>query len=146
MKDLVSNKKAFHDYEILQTYEAGIVLKGSEIKSLKNYSGSLQDSYVDIKNDELWLTNSYIAPYKFATTYVHKERRKRKLLMHKSEISKIKRQVQEKGLALIPLSIYLKKAKAKVKIALARGKKAYDKRAKLKEKAQKREIQKATKF
>ncbi|NGX63398.1 MAG: SsrA-binding protein [Candidatus Anoxychlamydiales bacterium] len=146
MKDLVSNKKAFHDYEILQTYEAGIVLKGSEIKSLKNYSGSLQDSYVDIKNDELWLMNSYIAPYTFATTYVHKERRKRKLLMHKSEISKIKKQMQEKGIALIPIAIYLKKAKAKVKIALARGKKAYDKRAKLKEKAQKREIRKATKF
>ena len=88
--------------------------------------------------------NSYIAPYTFATTYVHKERRKRKLLMHKSEISKIKKQMQEKGIALIPIAIYLKKAKAKVKIAL--GKKAYDKRAKLKEKAQKREIRKATKF
>ncbi len=140
MKDLVQNKKAYHDFEILQTFEAGIVLLGSEIKALKNHLASLQDSYVDIKNDELWLINSYIAPYKFSTTFPHKERRKRKLLMHKKEILKIKRKIQEKGFTLIALSIYLKKSRAKVKIALAKGKKAYDKRAKLKEKAQKREI------
>ncbi|NGX34040.1 MAG: SsrA-binding protein [Candidatus Anoxychlamydiales bacterium] len=140
MKDLVQNRKAFHDYEILETFEAGIVLLGSEIKSLRDHSASLQDSYVDLKDNELWLINSYIAPYKFAKTDSHKERRKRKLLMHKKEILQIKRQVHEKGTALIPLSIYLKKSKAKVKIAVARGKKAYDKRAKLKEKAQKKEI------
>ena len=140
MKDLVSNRKAFHDYEILETYEAGIALLGSEIKSLREHSGSLQDSYVDIKNNELWLVNCYIAPYKFAATYPHKDRRRRKLLMHKREILKIQRQVREKSTALIPLSIYLKKSKAKVKIAVARGRKAYDKRAKLKEKAQKKEI------
>ncbi len=140
MKDLVQNRKAFHDYEILETFEAGIVLLGSEIKTLRDHSASLQDSYVDLKDNELWLINSYIAPYKFAKTDSHKERRKRKLLMHKKEILQIKRQVHEKGTALIPLSIYLKKSKAKVKIAVARGKKAYDKRAKLKEKAQKKEI------
>lgn len=140
MKDLVSNRKAYHDYEILETYEAGLALLGSEIKSLRDHSGSLQDSYVDIKDDELWLINCYIAPYKFAATYPHEERRKRKLLMHKKEILKIKRQVHEKGVSLIPLSIYLKKSRAKIKIAVARGKKAYDKRAKLKEKAEKKEI------
>lgn len=140
MKDLVSNRKAFHDYEILETYEAGIVLMGSEIKSLRNHTGSLQDSYVDLQDDELWLKNCYIAPYKFSTFDSHEDRRKRKLLMHRKEIMKIKRQIHEKGVTLIPLSIYLKKSKAKVKIAIARGKKAYDKRAKLKEKAQKKEI------
>lgn len=140
MKDLVQNRKAFHDYEILETYEAGIALLGSEIKSLREHSGSLQDSYVDIKDNELWLVNCYIAPYKFATSTSHNDRRRRKLLMHKKEILRIQRQTHEKGVTLIPLSIYLKKSRAKVKIAIARGKKAYDKRAKLKEKAQKKEI------
>jgi SsrA-binding protein len=146
VKELVSNRKAYHDYEILQTYEAGIVLLGSEIKSLKNHGGSLQDSFVDIKNNELWLINCSIAPYKFSKSYIHEERRKRKLLMHKKEIIKLKRQMHEKGIALIPLSIYLKNATAKVKIAIAKGRKTYDKRAKLKEKVQKKEIQKALKY
>jgi SsrA-binding protein len=146
VQDLVSNRKAFHDYEILETYEAGIALLGSEIKSLRNHGGSLQDSYVEIKNDELWLINSSIISYKFSASFVHEERRKRKLLMHKTEINKLKRKVQEKGLAIIPLSIYLKDGRAKVKIAIAKGKKAYDKRAHLKEKSEKREIQKALKY
>jgi len=146
MKELVSNRKAYHDYEILQTYESGIVLLGSEIKSLRNHGGTLQDSFVDIKNQELWLINSSITPYKFSGAFVHEDRRKRKLLMHKNEIIKLKRQIQEKGLTIIPLSIYLKNGRAKIKIALAKGKKAYDKRSKLKEKAQKREIQKALKY
>ncbi len=146
MQDLVSNRKAYHDYEIVETHEAGIVLLGSEIKSLRNHGGSLQDSYVEIKNEELWLINSCIIPYKFSGSFIHEERRKRKLLMHKNEIVKLKRKVQEKGLTIIPLSIYLKDGKAKVKIAVAKGKKAYDKRAHLKEKSEKREIQKALKY
>lgn len=146
MKDLVSNKKAYYNYAILETFEAGLVLLGSEIKSLRNHGGSLQDAYVDIKNDELYLINCFIAPYKFSGVFPHKEKRNRKLLMHKKEILKIKRQIAEKGVTLIALSIYLKNGKAKVKIAIAKGKKAYDKRAKLKEKAIKKEIQKATKY
>lgn len=145
MQDLVSNRKAFHDYEILETYEAGIVLLGSEIKSLRDNGGSLQDSYVEIKDDELWLINSSIISYKFSASFTHEERRKRKLLMHKTEIVKLKRKVQEKGMTIIPISIYLKDGRAKVKIAIAKGKKAYDKRAHLKEKSEKREIQKALK-
>ncbi|MBN2479179.1 MAG: SsrA-binding protein SmpB [Parachlamydiales bacterium] len=140
--DLVKNKKAFFDYEILETYEAGIALLGSEIKSLRNHSGSLQDSYCEIINGEIWLLNSHIPQYKFTTSFTPSEKRKRKLLLHKSEILKIEKQTREKGNTIVPLAIYLKNRRAKVKIAVAKGKKAYDKRAKLKEKAQKSEISK----
>jgi SsrA-binding protein len=143
--ELVSNRKAFHDYEVLETYEAGLVLLGSEIKSLRNHGGSLQDSYIEIKNNEMWLLNCHISQYSFSTSFVHEERRRRKLLMHKSEILKLHKKVKEKGLALIPLSIFLKNRKAKVKVAVAKGKKAHDKRAKMKEKEHKKQIQKAIK-
>jgi SsrA-binding protein len=140
--ELVSNRRAFHDYEILDSYEAGIVLLGTEIKSLRNHGGSLQDAYVDVKGNALWLLNASIAPYKFGTIHNHEERRPRKLLMHKSEIEKLRKQVAEKGLTLIPLAIFLnKKGIAKARIAVAKGKKAYDKRAALKERESKRAIQ-----
>jgi SsrA-binding protein len=140
-QELVSNRKAFFHYEILETWEAGIALYGSEIKSLRNHGGSLQDAYVDAKGHELWLLHATIAPYTFTRTFSHEERRPRKLLLHKKEIEKIRRAVVEKGVVAIPLSIYLNaKGIAKVKIALAKGKKAYDKRAALKEKEQKRAI------
>ena len=141
MDDLVSNRRARHNYEILDTFEAGIVLQGTEIKSLRNHGGSLQDAYVDVRGHELWLLNASIAPYSFGNLYNHEEKRERKLLMHKREIEKLRKSTAEKGLAIIPLSIYLKKGKAKVKIAIAKGKKSYDKRAALKEKEHKREIQ-----
>lgn len=141
--ELVSNRRANFDYEILETFEAGIVLVGTEIKSLRNHGGSLQDSYVDARSEELWLMNSNIAPYAFGNIHNHEDRRPRKLLMHKREIAKISKQVVEKGLSLIPLSIFLKKGIAKVKIAIAKGKKAYDKRAALKERDAKRDIQRA---
>jgi SsrA-binding protein len=139
--ELVSNRRAGFDYEILETFEAGIVLVGTEIKSLRNHGGSLQDSYVDVRGEALWLMQSSIAPYSFGNIHNHEDRRPRKLLMHKREIAKISKQVAEKGLALIPLSIFLKKGIAKVKIALAKGKKNYDKRAALKEKDSKRSVQ-----
>ena len=140
--ELVSNRRAYHDYEVLDTYEAGIILLGTEIKSLRNHGGSLQDAYVDVKGNALWLLNSSIAPYSFGNIHNHEERRPRKLLMHKNEIEKLRRQVAEKGLTLIPLSIFLnKKGIAKVRIAVAKGKKAYDKRAALKERESKRAIQ-----
>jgi len=144
MADLVSNRRAFHDYEILETFEAGIILLGTEIKSLRNHGGSLQDSYVDIRKDELWLINSSIAPYSFGNINNHPERRERKLLMHHREIEYLDRLLQEKGLTLIPLSIYFnKKGIAKVKIASAKGKKTYDKRAAIKKREDTRAMERA---
>lgn len=142
-KELVSNRKAHHNYQILETFEAGLVLLGSEIKSLRNHGGALQDAYVDIKSEPPRLLEASIAPYAKGGTGVfnHEERRARPLLLHKKEIATLRKKVQEKGLVIIPLSIYLnQKGFAKVKIALARGKKLHDKREALKEKSQKREM------
>lgn len=144
-KELVSNRKAFHHYEILDTFEAGIVLQGTEIKSLRSQTGSLQEAYVKIKEGELWLIGSSIPPYRFGNIYNHEEKRERKLLMHKREITNLKEAIQEKGLTVIPLSMYLKKGIVKVKIATARGKKTHDKRAATKEKEEKRRMQRAMK-
>jgi SsrA-binding protein len=141
--ELVSNRKATHDYEVLETFEAGIVLLGSEIKSLRNHGGSLQDAYVDVRGQEVTLLNSSIAPYSHGGVFNHEDKRPRKLLLHKREIERLRRLVQEKGLAVIPLSIFLKKGIAKVRIAVAKGKKAYDKRAALKERDDKRSMQRA---
>lgn len=144
--ELVSNRKAGHDYEILETFEAGVVLKGTEIKSLRNHGGSLQDAFVDIRGTELWLLNSSIALYSFGNIHNHEEKRARKLLMHKREVEKLRRLKMEKGLQIIPLCIFLnKKGIAKVKIATAKGKKTYDKRAALKEREDKRSVQRAMK-
>jgi SsrA-binding protein len=144
--ELVSNRRATHDYEILETFEAGIVLLGTEIKSLRNHGGSLQDSYVLISesNDPI-LKNASIAPYKFGNVFNHEEKRDRKLLLHKREIAKLKSLSTEKGLTLIPLALYLKGGFVKVKIAVARGKRSYDKRAALKEREHKRDIDRALK-
>jgi len=139
--ELVSNRRATYDYEILETFEAGIILLGSEIKSLRNHGGSLQDSYVDVRKQEILLLHSSIAPYSHGGVFNHEERRPRKLLLHKREIEKLRRLIQEKGLTVIPLSIFLsKKGIAKVRIAVAKGKKSYDKRAALKEKDDRRSI------
>ena len=132
--ELVSNRKAGHHYEILETFETGIVLLGTEIKSLRSHGGSLQDAFVDVQRGELWLLQSSIAPYSFGNIHNHEERRPRKLLMHHQEIEKLRRMKAEKGLQIIPLSIYLNsKGIAKVKICLARSKKAHDKRESIKE-------------
>lgn len=143
--DLVSNRKAGHEYEILDTWEAGIILLGTEIKSLRNHGGSLQDAFVDVRGAEPWLLQANIAPYSFGNVHNHEERRPRKLLLHKREFEKIRRLSQEKGLAVIPLGIYLKKGIAKVKIALAKGKKLHDKRSSLKEKEDRKSIDRAKK-
>lgn len=139
--ELVSNRKAGHDYEILETFEAGIILLGTEIKSLRNHGGSLQDAFVDVRGPDFLLVNSSIAPYTFGNLFNHEEKRARKLLMHKREIEKLRSTVIQKGLSLIPLSIYLKKGIAKVKIALAKGKKSYDKRSALKEREHRRSME-----
>jgi len=144
--ELVSNRRAYHDYEILETFEAGILLLGTEIKSLRNHGGSLQDAYVLVtEGGSVILKNSSIAPYRFGNIHNHEEKRERKLLLHKGEISKLKKSAQEKGLALIPLSLYLKKGLVKVKLAICRGKKAHDKRAALQAKEHKRAIDRALK-
>jgi SsrA-binding protein len=139
-KEIVSNRKAFFQYEILDTFEVGIQLVGTEIKSLREHGGSLQESYVVVENGELWLIGSSIAPYSHGGIYNHEERRKRRLLAHKREIARIGAAIQEKGLTCVALSMYLKRGMAKVKVALAKGKKVHDKREAMKEKEEKRTI------
>lgn len=141
--ELVSNRKATYEYEILDTWEAGIVLVGTEIKSLRNHGGSLQDSYVLVSRGEVILKNASIAPYKFGNLFNHEERRDRKLLLHKREIEKLYTLSQEKGLTLIPLGMFLKNGFVKVKIACCRGKKMHDKRAAIKEREHKKAIDRA---
>lgn len=144
-QDLVRNRRSFHDYEILDTYEAGIVLTGTEIKSLRANDASIQEAYVKIVAGEAWLIGCYIAPYKFGNVFNHEERRDRKLLMHAYEIKKLKEATREKGLTLVPLAIYLKKGRAKISVGLAKGKKSHDKRHAIKEKEEKRRMDRTTK-
>lgn len=144
--DLVSNRRAFHDYEILDTYEAGIVLQGSEIKSLRNNGGSLAEAYVRVIDKEPLLLGCNIALYSHGNIHNHKEKRDRKLLLHKREIAKIEQALQEKGLTCVPIAIYLKNGRAKVKIGIGKGKKTFDKRHALKERDEKREMDKIKKM
>jgi SsrA-binding protein len=144
-KELISNKKAGFQYEILDTLETGIALLGTEIKSLRDHGGSLQDAFISIEKGELWLLNASIAPYRFGNIHNHEERRKRKLLAHKREILRLYSQVNEKGLTCIPLSLYLKNGRVKVKIALAKGKKLHDKREAIQKREDDRSIQRAMK-
>ena len=143
--DLVTNRRASYDYELLDTYEAGIILTGTEIKSLRNHGGSLQEAYVRIFGSEVWLVGCHIAPYNFGNIHNHEERRDRKLLLHKREIAKLKTATQEKGLAIVPLSIYLSQGYAKLRIAIARGKKSYDKRHAIKARDEKKRMEQAQK-
>ncbi len=141
MKIIATNKKAYNDYEIIDKYEAGIILQGSEVKSVRNGSFNLKDSYCRIKNGEMFLYNAYIAPYKPATYNNHEPERVRKLLLHKREIIKLNSKVKERGLTIIPLKVYLnKKGLVKIEIALAKGKREYEKKQKIKERTIKKEI------
>lgn len=130
--ELVSNRSASHHYELLEKFEAGVSLLGTEVKSLRENQGSLQESYIKIKGNELWLVGAHIAHYTYGNMQNHEEKRERKLLMHKNEIMRLKAKVNEKGLTLVPLSMYLTKGKIKLLIALGKGRKAYDKRQKIK--------------
>lgn len=143
--EIVSNRRARHDYEILETFEAGIVLQGTEIKSIRTHGASLQEAYVRVINSEIWLIGTSIAPYRFGNIHNHEERRDRKLLMHKREIQKLRVATQEKGLTIVPLALFLKKGKVKVRIATAKGKKSIDKREDIKERDEKRNMQQALK-
>lgn len=139
---IAENKEAKTKYDILETYEAGIVLTGSEVKSLRSKGTvSFKDSFVKIINGEAFLYNLYIAPYKHATIDNHDPLRTRKLLLHKREILRLAGKVQEKGLTIIPLRLYWKNNKVKVLIGLAKGKKLYDRRRELKERDMKRELE-----
>lgn len=144
-QDLVSNRRATHDYEILETFEAGLVLQGTEIKSIRAHGATLQEAYVKALKGEIWLIGASIAPYRFGNVHNHEEKRDRKLLLHKREIQRLKTAVQEKGLTLIPLALYLKEGRVKIRIAIAKGKKTFDKRADIKERDEKRRVQQAVK-
>lgn len=144
-QDLVSNRRATYDYEILETFETGIVLTGTEIKSIRDHGATLQDAYVKVLKQELWLIGCSIAPYRFGNIYNHAEKRDRKLLMHKREIERLRVATQEKGLTIIPLALYLKQGRVKLRIATAKGKKNVDRRADIKERDEKRRIQQALK-
>lgn len=138
----IKNKKANFDYFIEDTYEAGIVLKGTEIKAIRKGSCNLKDTYARVKNNEIYVINMFIAPYEQGNRFNHDERRERKLLLHKKEIIKIKQKIEKEGYSLVPIKLYLKNGRAKVLIGVAKGKKAYDKRQSLKEKDIKRDLEK----
>ena len=127
-KNITVNRKARHEYTILQTIEAGIVLVGTEVKSLRQGKANLVDGYAKIENGEVWLVNAHISEYTQGNINNHDPRRERKLLLNKSEIRKLIGKTKEKGLTLIPLRLYFKNGKVKVELALAKGKKVYDKR------------------
>ena len=129
-KVLATNRHAYHDYFIDETVEAGLALTGSEIKSIRAGQISIQESYVDIPNgEEAWLVEAHIAPYIQANRFNHDPKRKRKLLLHKKQIRELWNNIRIKGMTVVPLRVYLKDGRAKIEIALAKGKKAYDKRA-----------------
>lgn len=144
-KVLATNRKAYHDYTIEEIHEAGIVLTGTEIKSARAGSVNLRDSYVQARGRELWMANVHIAPYEPASRQNVDPYRDRKLLLHRVEILRLMGRAQEKGLTIIPLRMYLKENKAKVEIALVRGKRQYDKRQAIAKRESDREIQRATK-
>jgi SsrA-binding protein len=141
IKIVATNRKAKHEYFILDTHEAGISLQGSEIKSIRAGHISLTEAYIAIAEREAWLMDAHIAPYEQAGRYNHDPRRPRRLLLHRAEIRRLWNEVRQKGVTIIPLRIYLKEGRAKVEIALAKGKKLYDKRADLAKRDAEREIE-----
>jgi len=145
LRIVCQNKKAYHDYEILEKIEAGLVLLGTEVKSLRQGKANLKDSYAKIRHDEIYLYGLHISAYTHASYDNHEPERVRKLLLHKYEIQRLLGKTQEKGFALIPLKIYFNKGRAKVELGLARGKKLYDKRESLKRKEETREMERLRK-
>ncbi len=147
IKIIAQNRKARHNYIIEDTYEAGIALLGPEVKSIREGRINLKDGYVEIRGGEAWLQNVHISPYPFATNTARPDPlRPRKLLLHKREIRRLQGKVQERGYTLVPLKVYLSKGKVKVEIALAKGKKIYDKREAMRRKTLDREFQKRYKI
>ncbi len=142
IKIVTENRKARFDYSIIDTFEAGMELRGSEVKSLRDGGCQLKDSYVVFVGAQMYLQNAHISVYKASSYNNHEPERRRRLLMHRHEIDKLAAQVQEKGLSLIPLKLYFKNGRAKIQIALAKGKKAPDKRASIKDRDVKRDLSK----
>lgn len=145
MKVIVNNKKAYFDFFISDNTEAGIELKGSEVKSIRAGGISLNESYVRVVGNEIFLINAFIKPFEKSSSFVPDSRRTRKLLLRKSEIAKLSQKVSEKGLTIVPLKVYLKGNLVKVEIGIGKGKKLFDKRETLKEKTAQREIESASK-
>ena len=143
--NIAVNRRARHDYEIGDKFEAGLVLVGSEVKSLRNGKANLKDSFARFEKGEIWLYNTHISPYDPASQFGHDPVRPRKLLLNKSEIAKLDIKIKERGLTLIPLRLYFKKGRAKVEIALAKGKKRHDKRSAMRDREVKREVDRAMK-
>jgi len=141
-KLMTANRRAFHDYHILDRLEAGIVLTGTEVKSLRVNGCSLVDGYATVKNGEIWLMNVHVPPYQQGTFFSqHEARRDRKLLLHAREIARVAAELQEKGLSLVPLRVYFKRGVVKVEVGIGRGKKQYDKRAAIKQREARREVE-----
>lgn len=145
IKTIATNKKARHNYHIDDEFEAGIVLVGTEVKSIREGRVSFKDAYAEIKNNEVFLRNLHISPYKFAYNANHETQRSRKLLLNKREIKKLDVKVKERGYTIVPLKIYFKNSKIKISIGLAKGKKLYDKRESIKQKDIKRDLDRAKK-
>jgi SsrA-binding protein len=141
-KIIATNRKARHEYEILETYEAGLVLKGTEVKSLRDGQINFKDSYASISNQEAWLVGCHIAPYHHGSDANHDPDRSRKLLMHRREIARLVGKVAERGLTLVPLRLYFKGGRAKLELGLARGRKLHDKRQAIRERDVRREMAK----
>ena len=137
---IATNRKAFHDYHVLETYEAGLALQGTEVKSLREGQVTFKDSYVVVDRGEAWLVGCHIAPYHHGSFENHDPERKRKLLLHRREINRLMGKVAERGLTMIPLRLYFKQGRAKLELGLARGKKLFDKRATLRERDARREL------
>ena len=140
-KTITKNKKAYFNFHILDTYEAGLVLQGSEIKSIRNHQISIDQAYIQVDGEEAWLVDSYIHPYEQASTFNHNPSRRRKLLLHKKEILDMWDKVRIKGHTIIPLKVYLSNGKAKIEIAVAKGKKLHDKRKDIAEREADRQTQ-----
>jgi SsrA-binding protein len=141
-KVVATNRKARHEFEILETYEAGLVLRGTEVKSLRDGQVNFKDSYASIDREEAWLRGCHISPYRHGTDANHDPERPRKLLLHRRELGRLLGKVAERGLTLIPLRIYFKSGRAKLELGLARGKKLHDKRASIRDREVRREMAK----
>ena len=142
-RDIAVNRRARHEFHIEETFEAGIVLQGSEVKALREGKANLKDSYGRLEGEEVFLWNAHISPYGPASQFGHEPTRARKLLLHRQEIARLQGKVKERGLTLIPLRLYFKNGRAKVELALARGKKQHDKRESIKEREMRRENDRA---
>ena len=141
-KVIATNRKAFHNFSILETYEAGLALKGTEVKSLREGQINFKDCYASVENGEMWLIGCHIAPYHHGSDANHDPERRRKLLFHRREINRLIGKIAERGLTLVPLRLYFKDGHAKLELGLARGKKLHDKRASIREREVRREMDK----